>query len=117
MKAIRKKLLGVFTCMLLIAMIPLASGMTESEPDSESTLDVGRVWLRGLIFRCNRVGNDNHAFAIRLHYIEFTLTERTAGMVTLNRVIFGDSTTYGLMYEVGRFTYVFGFFKGGLDIL
>ena len=118
-KKIKRKILGVFVCMLVLATIPLASGVTESELDSEPTLDVGRVWLRGLLFRCNRVGNVNHAMALRLHYIEFTLTERTAGMVTMNHVIFKDSAYAGHMYEtgLGMFTYVFGFFEGGLEII
>ena len=81
MKSIKKKLLGVFACMLMLTMIPLAAGMIEPEPDSEPTLDVGRVWLRGLLFRCNRIGNVNTAMALSLHYIEITATERTAGMV------------------------------------
>ena len=81
MNGTKRKLLGLFACMLLLTMIPLVAGVTESEPDSEPTLDAGRVWLRGLLFRCNRVGNVNHALALRLHYIEFTPTERTAGMV------------------------------------
>ena len=118
MKAIKKKMLGIFACMLLIATIPLAAGMSESELDPEPT-DIGRVWLRGLLFRCNHIGNENHALALRLHYIEITLTERTSGMVMMNRVIFKDATYNGRMYEVGfgMFTYVFGFFEGGLEIL
>jgi len=119
MKVIKKKLLGIFACVLLITMVPLVAGVTESEPDSEPTLDVGRVWLRGLLFRCTRVGNVNHAMALRLHYIEFTPTERTAGAVTMNNVIFKDSAYAGHMYETGfgMFTYVIGFFEGGLEIL
>ena len=120
MNGMKRKLLGIFACMLLIAMTPLAAaGVTESEPDPEPTLDVGRVWLRGLLFRCNRIGNDNHALALRLHYIEFTPTERTAGIVMMNRVVFKDSAYLGRMYEVGfgQFTYVFGFFIGGLEIV
>lgn len=117
-KRIKRKILGVFACMLMLTTIPLAAGMIETEPDSEPT-DVGRVWLRGLLFRCNHIGNENHALALRLHYIEITPTERTTGVVMMNRVIFKDATYNGRMYEVGlgMFTYVFGFFEGGLEIL
>ena len=75
--------------------------------------------MRGLLFRCNRVGNVNHAMALRLHYIEFTPSERTAGVVTMNNVVFKDSAYLGRMYEVGlgMFTYVVGFYEGGLEIL
>jgi len=118
MNGMKRKLLGVFACMLLLATIPLVAGVSETD-DPQPELDIGRVWLRGLLFRCIRVGNDNHALALRLHYIEFTLTERTAGMVTMNNVIFKDSAHTGRMYEVGlgMFTYVIGFFEGGLEIL
>ena len=118
MKAIKRKLLGIFACMLMLTTIPLASGVSEPD-DPQPEFDIGRVWLRGLLFRCNRVGNVNHALAIRLHYIELTPTERTAGMVTLNHVVFKDSAYLGRMYEVGigLFTYVVGFFEGGLEIL
>jgi uncharacterized lipoprotein NlpE involved in copper resistance len=83
-----------------------------------SGLDVGRVWLRGLLFRCNRVGDVYYAFALRLHYIEFTPTERTGGMVIMKHMVFTDSARTGRMYEFGAglFTYVFGFFEGGLEI-
>ena len=36
----------------------------------EPTLDVGRVFLKGLLFHKLRKGNVNHAMAIRLFYIE-----------------------------------------------
>jgi len=119
MNKLNKKILGLFICILMISTIPLAAGVTDEEPDSEPTLDVGRVWLRGLLFRCNRWGNINHALAIRLHYIEFTPSERTAGIITMNHVVFRDSAYLGRMYEVGLglFTYIFGIFLGGLEIV
>jgi len=119
MNGIKRKTIGVFVCMLMLATIPLVAGAIETEPDSEPTLDVGRVFLKGLLFHKLRKGNVNHALAIRLFYIEFTPTERAFGWVTLNTVIFKDSAYLGRMYEVelGLFTYVFGFFEGGLEIL
>lgn len=115
----KRKIIGVFICMMMLTTIPLAAGAIETEPDSEPTLDVGRVFLKGLLFHKLRKGNVNHALAIRLFYIEFTPTERAFGWVTLNTVIFKDSAYLGRMYEVGLglFTYVFGFFEGGLEIV
>lgn len=120
MKVMKKKIIGLLVCMLMLTTIPLAAGITtETEPDKEPTLDVGRVFLKGLLFHKLRKGNVNHAMAIRLFYIEFTPTERAFGWVTLNTVVFKDSAYLGRMYEVGLglFTYVFGFFEGGLEIL
>jgi len=119
MKPIKRKLLGVFACMLLLTMIPLSAGMTDTQPDAETESNTGRVWIRGLLFRCNCVGNFNHGLAIKLHYIRFMPSGETAGMVTMRHVIFKDSACGGRMYEVGLglFTYVIGFFEGGLKIL
>jgi len=57
--------------------------------------------------------------ALRLHYIEFTPTERGTGTVMMNRVTFKDPARTGRMYEFGAglLTYVIGFFEGGLEIL
>jgi len=118
MKVMKKKIIGLLICMLMLTTIPLAAGMTETEKEAEP-LDVGRVFLKGLLFHKLRKGNVNHAMAIRLLYIQITPTERTMGWVTLNTVIFRDSAYMGRMYEVGLglFTYVFGFFEGGLQVL
>ncbi len=118
MKIMKKKIIGILICLLMVSTIPLAAGMTESEPEKEPT-DIGRVFLKGLLFHRLRKGNMNHALAIRLFYIEITPTERTMGWVTLNTVWFKDSVYLGRMYEVGLglFTYVFGFFAGGLEVL
>ena len=118
MKVMKKKIIGLLICMLMLTTIPLAAGMTETEQDPE-TQSIGRVFLKGLLFHKLRKGNVNHAMAIRLFYIQFTPTERTMGWVTLNTVVFRDSAYLGRMYEVGLglFTYVFGFFEGGLQVL
>ena len=114
----KKKIFGLLICILLISTIPLAAGITD-EPEKEPGLDVGRVWLRGLLFRCNRWGNLNHALALRLHYIEFTPSERTMGIITMNHVAFRDSAYLGRMYEIGfgLFTYIVGVFMGGIEIV
>ena len=119
MRYLNKKIIGILICLLVLSTIPLAAGTEEKESEPQAQLDVGRVWLRGLLFRCNRWGNVNHGLALRLHYIEVTPSERTFGVVTLNHVMFRDSAYLGRMYEVGLglFTYVFGIFMGGLEIL
>lgn len=117
MKVMKKKIIGLLVCTLMLATVPLAAGVTQ-EKEIEPELDVGRVFLKGLLFRCNRFGNVNHGLAIRLLYIEITPTERSWGWVTFNRVTFRDSLYMGRMYEVGMglFTYVFGLYAGGLEI-
>ena len=101
----------------MILTVPLATGFTENS-DPEIT-DVGRVWLRGLCFNLVDLGHKNFGWAIRVHYIEFTPTERTTGILRLKRITFGDSILAGRMYEpgpIGFFTYVFGVYRGGIEI-
>lgn len=101
--------------------IPLASGVIEEQkPEPEhGTADIGRVWLRGLCFNLIDLGRKHFGWAIRVHYIEFTPTERTTGFITLKRIAFGDSIVAGRMYEpgpIGLFTFVFGLFRGGIEV-
>jgi len=114
----KMKLASLLVCALMISTIPLAAGVTEDREPSPNPDIVGRVWLRGLMFRRIKSGHINNAIAIRLHYIEFTPTERTWGTVTMKRVAFRDFLYIGRMYEtpLGILVYVFGFFRGGLEI-
>ncbi|UCD14388.1 MAG: hypothetical protein JSW60_02955 [Thermoplasmatales archaeon] len=101
-----------------MSIVPIAAGVVEVEPNPEP-LDIGRVYLRGLCFNLIDMGRKNYGWAIRLRYIEFTPTERTAGFITLKRVAFGDSILAGRMYEpgpLGFFTFVFGIFRGGIEV-
>ena len=123
-----KKITALLVCTLMLSTIPLAAGLSnniaeeiesKSENGESPTPDiVGRVWLRGWIFRRIKTGHISNAIAIRLHYIEFTPTERTWGVVNFQRVAFRDFLYIGRMYEtpLGVIGYVFGFFKGGIDI-
>ena len=114
----KKKITALLVCLLMISTIPLVAGTTEDKESSPNPDIVGRVWLRGLMFRRIKSGPINNAIAIRLHYIEFTPTERTRGTVVLKRVAFRDFLYIGRMYEtpLGMLVYVFGFFKGGLEV-
>ena len=114
----KKKITALLVCLLMIATIPLVVGVTEDIESSPNPDIVGRVWLRGLMFRHIKTGHINNAIAILLHYIEFTPTERTKGIVVLKRVEFSDFLYIGRMYEtpLGILVYVFGFFRGGLEV-
>jgi len=48
---VKRKILGIFVCMLMLVMIPLVAGMTvDSEPDDPETTDFGRTIIRGFVF-------------------------------------------------------------------
>lgn len=118
MGKMKKKIICMIICLIIFSLnVPLAMGIHEKS-DAEN-VNVGRVWLRGLCFNIVDLGNKNFGWAIKVHYIEFTPTERTTGVLRLKRITFGDSILTGRMYEpgpFGLFTYVFGLFRGGMEV-
>ena len=115
----RKKLIGIFICLLLIASIPLAAGMTVEEDDDTQTSDlVGATWLRGFIFNPKVRLGKIHARAIRLHYVEITGMETDLGIVRVRSVSFRDGVMlrYFNMGPLGSLTYVIGLTYGGINI-
>ncbi len=116
----KKKILCILVCMLLLATIPLAAGMSfDNETEDETTGLVGWAWLRGWVLNPKVVGNKVHARALRLHYIEVSGTETNIGIVRFKQVEFRDGSPLGIRMEfglLGSMSYVFGLFHGGLDI-
>ncbi len=116
---IKRKILGIFICVLMLATIPLAAGMTvDSEPDDPETTDLGRTIIRGVYFNYRPSGLGHKFFALRVHYTEITGLTRTSGVVTMRPVSVGREANIGFNYmgPAGMFGYMFGFtFKGGID--
>ena len=121
MKSIKKKLLGVFACMLMLTMIPLAAGMTvDNEPDDPETTEIGRTIIRGFVFNYKPSGFGHKFLALRIHYIEITGTTRTTGVVIMKQCTVGRETNIGFNWcgPVGMFGYMIGStFRGGLEII
>ncbi len=103
----------------MLAMIPLAAGMTvDSEPDNPETTEVGRTIIRGFVFNYRPNGLGHKFFALRIHYSEITGTIKTTGIITMKTVSVGREANIGFNYmgPTGMFGYMFAFtFKGGID--
>jgi len=116
---VKRKILGIFICVLMLATIPLAAGMAvDSEPNDPETTEVGRTIIRGFVFNYRPSGFGHKFFALRVHYIEITGTTRTTGVVTMRPVSVGREANLGFNYcgPFGMFGYMFGAtFKGGID--
>ena len=115
----RKKLIGLFLCLLLVASIPLAAGIEIEEDEGEQTSDlIGITWLRGFIFNPKVRLGKVHARAIRLHYVELTGMETDLGIVRVRSVSFRDGVMlrYFNIGPLGSLTYVIGLTYGGIDI-
>ncbi len=105
-----KKIIGISIVLLLLAIIPSTSIATVTSTEEESGL-----MLLGTVI-VNEIENDTvHGLAIRLRYFEWTETEQTAGMITLNKVIFPDGF---FMMPIGKLNFIIGVVKGrgGLEV-
>ena len=116
---VKRKVIGILVCMLMLTTIPLAAGMTaDSEPDDPETTDIGRTIVRGFVFNYRPTGFGHQFFALRVHYIEITGTTRTTGVITFRPCDVGKELLIGFNYmgPVGMFGYMFGAtFRGGID--
>lgn len=114
MKSIKKKIIGVFICMLMLTTIPLAAGMT-TEEKPEPTEIFERVVLSGIFLRLNRVGDWYHGQTIRLRWYEISPGDRAGGVCSFpDMVVFKEAI--GSFYRIfqfglGLFTFIIGFAK------
>ncbi|MCK4332063.1 MAG: hypothetical protein KAV40_00615 [Thermoplasmatales archaeon] len=113
----KKKIFGLFICILMIAMImmPLAAGITKADEDLEPSGIFDRAILVGWLFRCNRVGDWYHGQVIRLRWFETGMGDRAGGVCSFpDFVVFKEdsSSLYKIFqFGLGLNTFVFGYFK------
>ncbi len=116
---VKRKILGIFICVLMLAIIPLTAGMTvDSEPDNPETTEIGRTIIRGFVLNYRPTGLGHKFFALRIHYVEIIGLKRTSGVITMSPVSVGREANIGFNYNgpFGMFGYMLGAtFKGGID--
>lgn len=110
----KKKILAILVSMLFISMIPSTIG-DDCEPEQEDKI----IFMKGLIYHRLRKGNINTVFAIHLVVWYNTSEGIVREVYWFKWITFRDSVYLGRMYDVclGLFTYVFGYFEGGLEPL
>ena len=120
-KNMKKKVIGILVCMMLMAMIPAAAGLncdiqeTETkkiisvDPETEGLLD--RTTFRGIVlFQRGTRGGNYKFFAIRLHYTTITLGGVKTGNILMKSITLPDVPNG---YH-GNF-YIMGTFRGNFD--
>ncbi len=100
------KIINILSILLIIGIIPSASIVV-----AYPTQDEGTLWLRGLIFIYEIEDNTVYAFAIRLHYIQWTESAGSFGTITFIDVTFPDE--YHLIL-IGRLIYIIGISNGNI---
>ena len=117
----KKKVIGILVCMMLMAMIPVAAGLNcdtettetkficNNEPEPESILD--NTVIRGVIlFPRSIFGGDFRFFAVRIHYTTIYLGGVKTGTIILRSITLPNIPN-GF---IGNF-YIMGLFRGNLD--
>jgi len=118
---VKRKVVSIILCIVMLATIPIAAGMTtDNNLDDPQTTDIGRTIIRGFVFNYKPSGFGHKFFALRIHYVEITGTQRTSGVLILKQCNVGRETAIGFNWcgPVGMFGYMFGAtFKGGIDYM
>ena len=119
----RRKIIGILVCMLMIAtIIPATEALHIRDSDeTKSTTDSIFGWtiIRGWVANMKKQGNDLYFRAVRLHYTEITGMEMSTGILRIKRIRISDmgpdrQLTFG---PLGSLTWIFGLCHGGLTEL
>jgi len=117
----KKKVIGILVCMMLMAMIPVAAGLNcdtettetklicNNEPGREGLLDY--TIIRGVtLFSRSTFGGEFRFFAVRIHYTTIYIGGVKSGTIILRSITL-PSIPNGF---IGNF-YIMGSFRGNLD--
>lgn len=109
----KKKVIGILVCMMLMAVIPAAAGMNcNTEPDAETEgLVKERIILRGLIINPHTTLGGKFVFlGIRVHYTAIGMQGIRRGVLHMQRITLPD-TPNGLITN----GYMLASYRGHID--
>jgi hypothetical protein len=117
----KKKLLVLVICTILIATIPVAAGSIDTpiKKSSQTQNIFGWVIIRGMVFAWKEYGNEVHARAIRIHYRTWGPGEHVQGVVMGKEIIFKDRFAVDQIWSgpaLGLFRWVFGIYHGEIEV-
>jgi hypothetical protein len=109
----KKKILGIVMCMLMIGVIPTVAAVTcIPDPEPQPTGMFDRTTIRGIVLfpRVSRFGDSMKFFALNLHYKTTNLLGTISGTMRLKsiEIPLDFSGFRGNMF-------IFGSFKGNLE--
>ena len=90
----KKKVIGILVCMMLMAVIPAAAGLNvNTEPDTGTTgLVKERIIMRGIILNPHTTrGGDFAFYGLRVHYMSVGPQGIKSGVVHLQRITLAAS--------------------------
>ena len=112
---VKRKVLGIFICIMMLATIPLAAGIAaNSEPEDPEPTAIGRTFIRGIITKPSLTngGSDITFRCMYVHYRTRGIGESQTGVLRLFQKITLENDFIG---HVGNH-WVFAIFDGQLDV-
>jgi len=119
----KKKVVGILVCMMLVTMIPGAAGLNydtdateeetkviyDDEPETEGLLD--KTIIRGVVlFPRSTLGGEFKFFALRIHYTTIYLGGVKKGTIMLRSITLRNVPN-GIISNF----FIVGMFRGNLD--
>lgn len=99
METVRKKIIGIFVCMLLLTMIPVAAGINGQEEAPEPG-KIGWTTLQGFLLTQPKSVNGGALIMFRclfVHYVAQGLGQRVTGFRYAGQIMVIPGTFHGLM--------------------
>jgi len=110
----KSKIVGILSCMMLLAAVPIAAGMTiNTDPKVDPANIFDHTYVRGFVVLKRSVdgGKNLRFFALRIHYTTVSLNgEHKSGVMKLRPMIIPNS----LKGYYGNF-YIFASFWGSIS--
>jgi hypothetical protein len=109
----KKKIIGILACLLILSVIPTASGLLNTtQEDVENTGIVKeRIILRGIILNPRTTLGGKFAFlGVRVHYTSIGLQGIRRGVINMQRITLPESPN-GIIYN----GYIFASFRGKIE--
>lgn len=109
----KKKIIGILACMLILSVIPTASGLLSRTQDDVETTGIlkERIILRGIILNPRTTLGGRFAFfGVRVHYTAIGVQGVRRGVINMQRITLAESPN-GLIYN----GYIFASYRGRIE--
>jgi len=107
-----KKIMAIFMCMLVMALIPAAAGISDKQ--TPKSTDMGRTYIVGLIFAERSFGQQIYFRALFVRFWTIGIGERYGGSLHFGEFIHLKSGLAGGHIMYGHI--IMGWFRGELVV-
>ncbi|MFO7678176.1 MAG: hypothetical protein R6V50_07345 [Thermoplasmatota archaeon] len=109
----KKKIIGILACFLMLAVIPTASGLLNTAQQEAEPISIvkERIILRGVILNPRTTLGGKFAFyGVRVHYTSIGIQGIRRGVINMQRITLPDSPN-GIISN----GYIFASIRGNIE--